>query len=516
MGSLMFSAVRLSVGMLSGRVESHVCADSSRPCIQAGLVACWAWSSLDVVETARSSSSFNVWILSSFVPNAWPWVVRRTFSALWGKPSHDGDCCSSRASTHCTNCDRLLPSGILTTVTPLSLWTPSTNGKSTSKLQGVNRRCTNVASSRWSNSLSTRPPYTLSASSTRRASQGMASGAMFARACAEPSSHVSTVSMAHLRSDSLNSYFLAHPRGAYRRRSCTTACSHASRKYKRPRSRGALSMRAGAMRARVCRRLALMPGGGSNTSTSLTRSNLLGTLGLISMVMKRRKLGLGVREWIFFSRELSHEGARCTFFSTTQSPLLAALLIALSACPKPSAEPIAIEASLLFCARASSSTLPLASYPGAEQRRMGVPAFTWTCLRSRSISPARMKLLGNTEATKWAAAAKRRSGRNTFTTRRRRKDDVTAVSRSSLVQHSGTRLSAKVAPRNPCQSWAWEVMWAASPLNAGRDSSWDARTVCSSSSTPPASSGSFLAMTSAPLRKQLYSSLWRGWLRLLR
>lgn len=52
------------------------------------------------------------------------------------------------------------------------------------------------------------------------------------------SSHVSTVSQADRRSDSPNSYFFDHPRGAYRKRSWMMAWNQASKKYKRARSLG--------------------------------------------------------------------------------------------------------------------------------------------------------------------------------------------------------------------------------------------------------------------------------------
>ena len=89
----------------------------------------------------------------------------------------------------------------------------------------------------------------------------------------------------------------------------------------------------------VRRRLARTPGGGSNTNTRDVRSRFTGTLGLISMVMKSRKLACGLSACSFFSSVTSHCGARCTFLSSTQRPDLAAELIALSARLKPSAEP---------------------------------------------------------------------------------------------------------------------------------------------------------------------------------
>ena len=90
----------------------------------------------------------------------------------------------------------------------------------------------------------------------------------------------------------------------------------------------------------VLSRLAETPGGGSNVNTRPARSRLVGSLGLISMVRKSRKAGWGVRLCSFFSSCTSHCGARCTFFSITQRPDLLDELIALSACVKPSADPV--------------------------------------------------------------------------------------------------------------------------------------------------------------------------------
>jgi len=52
---------------------------------------------------------------------------------------------------------------------------------------------------------------------------------------------------------------------------------------------------------KVRRRLALMPGGGSNTNMRPSLSRLTGTFGFISMVRKSRKPACGCRECNFFS-----------------------------------------------------------------------------------------------------------------------------------------------------------------------------------------------------------------------
>lgn len=92
----------------------------------------------------------------------------------------------------------------------------------------------------------------------------------------------------------------------------------------------------------VLSRLALTPGGGSNTNTRPARSRFTGSLGVISIVRKRRKLTCGVSECSFFSSCTNQLGARCTFFNITQRPDLVAALITLSARLKPSAEPVQV------------------------------------------------------------------------------------------------------------------------------------------------------------------------------
>ena len=52
------------------------------------------------------------------------------------------------------------------------------------------------------------------------------------------STQASIVSRAHLKSDSLNSYFLDHPKGVYLSLSATTELNHEVRKYKWQRSLG--------------------------------------------------------------------------------------------------------------------------------------------------------------------------------------------------------------------------------------------------------------------------------------
>lgn len=81
--------------------------------------------------------------------------------------------------------------------------------------------------------LRTRPHIT-----TLTRASGLPHEAQPTLAFAVSSSHVSTVSQADRRSDSPNSYFFDHPRGAYRKRSWMMAWNQASRKYKRARSLG--------------------------------------------------------------------------------------------------------------------------------------------------------------------------------------------------------------------------------------------------------------------------------------
>ena len=99
----------------------------------------------------------------------------------------------------------------------------------------------------------------------------------FPLTCATLSSQVSSVSQAILRSDSLNSYFLVHPWGAYLSLSWMMTWNHASRKYRRARSWGSLHMRAAGTVLKVRMRLAFTPRGGSNVKIREARRRLTGT-----------------------------------------------------------------------------------------------------------------------------------------------------------------------------------------------------------------------------------------------
>ena len=68
---------------------------------------------------------------------------------------------------------------------------------------------------------------------------------------------------------------------------------------------------------KVLSKFALIPGGGSYTNIRDARRRLTGAFGFISMVMNKRKLGCGCRVCSFFSNEISHCVAKCTFFNKT-------------------------------------------------------------------------------------------------------------------------------------------------------------------------------------------------------
>ena len=76
-------------------------------------------------------------------------------------------------------------------------------------------------------------------------------------------------------------------------------------------------MRAAGMALNVLIRLALMPGGGSKVKILPALRRLTGSLGVMSQVRNSRKPECAWMECSFFSREVSHVGARCTFFSRT-------------------------------------------------------------------------------------------------------------------------------------------------------------------------------------------------------
>lgn len=76
-------------------------------------------------------------------------------------------------------------------------------------------------------------------------------------------------------------------------------------------------MRAAGMALNVLIRLARMPGGGSKVKIRPALRRLTGSLGVISQVRNNLKPECAWMECSFFSSEVSHEGARCTFFSRT-------------------------------------------------------------------------------------------------------------------------------------------------------------------------------------------------------
>src|SRR4051812_5127980 len=88
--------------------------------------------------------------------------------------------------------------------------------------------------------------------------------------------------------------------------------------------------------------LARIPAGCSYERTRDARRRFTGILGLDSIDRKSRKSGLGLSASSLFSRDWSHCGAKWTFLTRTQLPVVAALLIALSAVATPSFEPMAI------------------------------------------------------------------------------------------------------------------------------------------------------------------------------
>ena len=231
-----------------------------------------------------------------------PWVVRRTFSALLGRPSQEGVWVSGSSSTHCTNSSRLEKQRAVSTVTrgadtpcaspvgprggrpPDAVWhldvfvpvdlagqlkftvkapggeqtlqesveqplvefvvhPPTVDGL---RHQGLERRPGDLVWRDVLPSLGGReglvtaveappPSHSRQAAACTRVPPLTAQPTL---ALAVSSSHVSTVSQADRRSDSPNSYFFDHPRGAYRKRSWMMAWNQASRKYKRARSLG--------------------------------------------------------------------------------------------------------------------------------------------------------------------------------------------------------------------------------------------------------------------------------------
>lgn len=124
----------------------------------------------------------------------------------------------------------------------------------------------------------------------------------------------------------MNSYRLVHPKGVNLSLSKMTACNHATTKCNLALSAGALSLLLAVITYLYdLYKLALIPSGGSNTILNVYLIRVAGTLGLNSIVRNNLKLLLGlVILWIFFSNSVSQAGARWTFLSRTQLPLLLA------------------------------------------------------------------------------------------------------------------------------------------------------------------------------------------------
>ena len=84
------------------------------------------------------------------------------------------------------------------------------------------------------------------------------------------------------------------------------------------------------------------------------------------------KLAFGSLEFNFFSNSFNQFGAKWTFFSTSQSPLLIFMFQFFSTNSNPSEEPIAILKNFLFNCLAKLSILVEASKPGALQNNIGL------------------------------------------------------------------------------------------------------------------------------------------------
>lgn len=90
-----------------------------------------------------------------------------------------------------------------------------------------------------------------------------------------------------------------------------TACNHANKKCNLALSTGCLSvLYYDRTVLNVLVKEALIPSGGSNTNLYDDLINVVGTLGLNSMVRKILKLTLGINLNSFFSKSLSHEIAK--------------------------------------------------------------------------------------------------------------------------------------------------------------------------------------------------------------
>mmetsp|Transcript_1417 Transcript_1417/g.2069 ORF Transcript_1417/g.2069 Transcript_1417/m.2069 type:complete len:292 (+) Transcript_1417:1518-2393(+) len=228
--------------------------------------------------------------------------------------------------------------------------------------------------------------------------------------------------------------------------------SHARRKYSRLRSAGARSTRALGRLEKIRIIEDLMPLGGSKMTTLDMRTRFAGTLGLISIVRKMRKLLCALRRWRRFSKLDSHEGARCTLVSKIQFPFLAARLMAVSADEKPSGDPIAREVSCWSRRDARDVTRVLASYPGKVTKSSGVVlSDSEVTISSRSgLLSWSQNPWPNTESTKLRACNSRLSSLRTLLTRILWNPCLT-LSVSLTSQPEGIRTELRF-PRSPSAS----------------------------------------------------------------
>mmetsp|Transcript_1108 Transcript_1108/g.2655 ORF Transcript_1108/g.2655 Transcript_1108/m.2655 type:complete len:288 (-) Transcript_1108:3573-4436(-) len=286
--------------MVLGRSDSHFLVDLESATIQTGRPSSPARAPLpSSLPSSESASTF--WQRRSLSSTLVPRLTCSTTSALAGRPSQQGDSTVGSALAHSMNACLVDSSGRVKEGSSCPSPACRTSENERSNAAGTNSSSRKDCSRRRSNGLSTRPPYTVWHSSERSASHGIFSGGTWSRPCAQRDIHVSIVSSAHRWSASPNSKPLVQPRGVYRSRSCMTACSQASKKYRRQRSAGLPSMRSCGMDARVCSRFARTPGGGSNVRMCDWRSRLEGSLGWISDDRKRRNEGTRLRLCNFFS-----------------------------------------------------------------------------------------------------------------------------------------------------------------------------------------------------------------------
>lgn len=160
--------------------------------------------------------------------------------------------------------------------------------------------------------------------------------------------------------------------GVYRNLYNITACNQPSRKWSRLLQTGSRSDRAGESTVLyVLISDAFIPAAGSNTSLYDCLIRVEGIFGENYAVKNNLKLACGFKICIFFQSYESQLGAKWTFFSIIQLPVLTPSFIALSASSKPSALPMATDSNLMLLYLLSCSTLKLGSNPGALDSKIG-------------------------------------------------------------------------------------------------------------------------------------------------